>query len=196
MGQGYLCLSRVPPCSPPLSAVDRDRILHLQHSPARLGLISVQSWGMKTNNEHVKTPATHTERGFLPAPGRSSSVSPEMFIALERDQESLTLSSSLFPTPCPCLTISFSTSAQREDPALPQLHIPLCLCPQERPFYLIPQLLSASKNVPSDRKSCPMPKCFKSPLQYWGIPKRAGSPSTRTAVPSSEQPWGSQATWP
>lgn len=37
MGQGYLCLSRVPPCSPPLSAVDRDRILHLQHSPARLG---------------------------------------------------------------------------------------------------------------------------------------------------------------
>lgn len=126
----YICTQReeaqaTATCASPASLpalhvyllVEGDWVLHLQHSSAKLGLIRVQSWDVKTNNEHIKTTATHTERSHLPVSGRSSSVSPvpEMFIAPVRNQESHSLSSSLFSTHCPWLTISFDTSAQSED---------------------------------------------------------------------------------
>lgn len=119
---------------------------------------------------------------------------PEMFPAPGRNEESHSLSSSLFSPPWPCLKTSSNTSAQSEDPALSQLYIPLCWCPHERPFYPIPQqLLSASKMSPATGNPVPPPSALNLTPS---IPKKAGSPSAGAPVPSPGQPRGSQGSGP
>lgn len=106
---------------------------------------------MKINNEHIRSTAALTERGCCL---QLRVTSPRGVPCPVRDQQSL--SSSLFSPHC----ASFNVNAQSEDPALCQLHIPLCLCPRERPFYLIPLLLSASKASPVTGHPVPAPSAL------------------------------------